>query len=122
VGAGPALPGAAKAAHPVADVKKEPLALLFAVVADVGAGVGLLAHDPAQRRLAEPLELGRIDGFAPRPAYKEPGQLGRARQAAGMGRQDPVFAAAHRHSFRASGCPFRSLPRNPGSASLTIPN
>src|SRR5439155_7584125 len=57
VGAGPALPRAAKAAHPVADMKEEALALLLAVVADIGAGFGLLAHDPAQRRPAQSLEL-----------------------------------------------------------------
>src|SRR6185437_4959937 len=61
VGAGPALPRAAKAAHPVADVEEEPLALLLAVVAEVDPGLGLLAHHPAQRVMAEPFELRRID-------------------------------------------------------------
>src|ERR1700730_7862872 len=106
IGAGPALPRTAKATHPVADVKKEALALLLAIVADVGARIDLLRDDSPQRRLAQSFELARIDGFAPRPAHKEPGELRRARQAAGMGRQDPVFAAAHRHSYRTSDCYF----------------
>src|SRR5262245_20524954 len=45
VSAGPALPRSAKTAHAVLDVKKEPLALLFAVIADVDPGISLLVDD-----------------------------------------------------------------------------
>ena len=51
VGAGAPLPRPAKPAHPVADVQKEALALLLAIVGDVDPGLGLPAHDRAQRRL-----------------------------------------------------------------------
>ncbi len=100
VGAGAALPRPAKPAHAVADVQEKTLALLFAVVADVDARRGLLADNPAQCLLSQPVELCRIDQFAARPGYMEPGQLRRSRQAAGVGRQNPFIAAAHRRSFR----------------------
>src|SRR5215469_5215576 len=48
VGTSAALPGAAKAAHPMADVEKETLALLLAVVAEIDPRFHLLAHDRAQ--------------------------------------------------------------------------
>ena len=48
--------------------------------------------------LPEPVELGRVDRFAAGAADMKPGQLRRARQAAGMGRQNPLIAAAHRRS------------------------
>ena len=95
IAARPALPAAAEPAHAVADIEEERLALLLAVVADIDAGLDLLVDDPAQRRLAEPVEFGRIDRFAAGPPHIEPGQLRRARQAAGMGRQDAVVAALH---------------------------
>jgi len=101
IGTSPALPRSAKPAHPVANVQKKPLALLLAIVADVDTRLGLLLDYPAQRRLPELIDLHRIDRFATRSAHIEAGKLGRARQAAGMGRQNPFFAAAHRHSFRA---------------------
>ena len=52
VGHRTAVPAAAEAAHAMADVKEERLALLLAVVADVDAGGDLLAHDVARRGLA----------------------------------------------------------------------
>ena len=47
-----ARPAAAEAAHAMAHVEEERLALLFAVVADIDAGGDLLRHDLAHRRLA----------------------------------------------------------------------
>ena len=81
------------------DVEEKSLALLLAVVADVDLCLGLLAQDRAQRLLAKSFDLGGVDRFSFRPAHIETGQLERARQAPGMGRQDAVFAAAHCHSF-----------------------
>src|SRR5580704_18168553 len=95
IAARPALPAAAEAAHPVADVEEEGLALLLAVVADVDAGLDLLVDDLAQGLLAEPVEFGRVDLAATSPPDIEPGQFRWARQAAGMGRQDPVLAPPH---------------------------
>src|SRR5205807_9608682 len=109
----PALPAAAKAAHAVADIEEERLALLLAVVADVDAGLDLLVDDPAQGFLAEPVKLGRVDLAAARPPDIEPGQLGRARQAAGMGRQDALVAPSHRSSPSAAG--LRRASRGRGS-------
>src|SRR6516165_9423496 len=103
-------------------MKKEPLTLLLAVVADVDTRFGLLPHDPAQRLPPEIVDLGRIDGFAARSAHIEPGQFGRAGQAAGMGRQDPFLAAAHRHSFQLDSGVFPSLPRNRRGTSGAIAN
>src|SRR5215207_7432740 len=57
VAARPALPAAAEPAHAVADIEKERLALLLAVVADIDAGLDLAVDDAAQRRLAEPLKF-----------------------------------------------------------------
>src|SRR6266513_518308 len=95
IAAGPALPAAAEPAHAVADIEEEGLALMLAIVADIDAGFDLLVDDPAQRLLAEPVELGRIDLAAARAPDIETRQLGRPRQAAGMGRQDSVFAPPH---------------------------
>ena len=39
------------------DVEKKRLALLLAVVADIDTGFDLLVDDPAQCRLANPVEL-----------------------------------------------------------------
>src|SRR6516164_7109101 len=103
-------------------MKKEPLTLLLAVVADVDTRFGLLPHDPAQRLPPEIVDLGRIDGFAARSAHIEAGQLGRARQAAGMGRQDPFLAAAHRHSFQLDSGLFPSLALKRRGASCVIAN
>ncbi len=78
IGAGAALPRAAKPAHPMTDVQKKAFALLFAVIGDVDAGFGLLFDDLAQGLLPQPVEFGRIDRFAARPANMQPGQLRRA--------------------------------------------
>ena len=116
IGARAALPRPAKTAHAVADMEKEPFALLLAIVADVDTRLGLLFYDPAQRRPPQLVDLRRINRFAPGAAHIEAGQLGRARQAAGMGRQNPFFAAAHRHSFQAETLVFCPVYREPGAA------
>ncbi len=113
IGAGAALPRSAKPAHAVADVQKEAFALLLAIVGDIDAGCGLLGDDAAQGLVAEPVDLRRIDRFAARSANIELGQLGRARQAAGMSGQDAVFAAAHRRSFRCDCVGFSELIAEP---------
>ena len=95
IAARPALPAPAEPAHAMADIEKERLALLLAVIADIDAGLDLLVDDPAQRRLAQPVEFGRIDRFAAGPPHIKPGQLRRARQTAGMRGQDAVVAALH---------------------------
>ena len=95
VGALAPLPRAAEPGQPVADVEQERVALLLAIVADVDARFGLLRHDGVHRRLAGRLQLRRIDRLAARAARIEPGQLDRARQAAGMGGEDPLLASTH---------------------------
>ena len=57
IAARPALPTVAETAHPMPDVEKKRLALLLAVVADIDTGFDLLVDDPAQCRLANPVEL-----------------------------------------------------------------
>ena len=79
----------------MADIEKEGLALLLAIIADVDPGLDLLVDDPAERGLAEPVELGRVDRAAAGALDIEPGERRRARQAAGVGRQDPLGAPLH---------------------------
>ena len=79
----------------MADMQEKAFALLLAVIGDVDFGLGLLVDDPAQRLLAEPVEFARIDRFAAGAAHMQPGQFRRTRQAAGVRRQNAVFAAAH---------------------------
>src|SRR5690348_17111829 len=95
IAARPALPAVAETAHPMPDVEKKRLALLLAVVADIDTGFDLLVDDPAQCRLANPVELGAIDRLAAGAAHIEPGELGRPRQAARMGGQNPLVAPPH---------------------------
>ena len=106
----------------MSDVEEEPLPLLLAVITDVDPGLGLLAQDRAQRRLTQSFELGWVDRFSSRSAHIEPGQLRRAWQAAGMGRQDAVFAAAHCHSFWLNSWVFLSVARKRGAANEVIEN
>src|SRR5215470_20203264 len=94
----------------MADVQKEPLALLLAVVAEIDPRRSLFADDPAHRLASEPVEFGRVNRFASRLAHIEAGQLRRAWQAAGMGRKDAVFTAAH--------CPSLSAENSGGCRSL----
>src|SRR5262249_484766 len=74
----------------------ERIALLLAVVADVDAGIALLAYGHPHRFASDAINFGRIDRVAPRARGVEPGQVARARQAAGMRRQYPRGAALHR--------------------------
>ena len=76
-------------------VEEEALALLLAVVADIDPGGDLLGHHPAQRLPAGRGELRRVDRLALRAAHVQPDQLGRPRQAAGVGGQDPLLAPPH---------------------------
>ncbi len=95
VAARPALPLATEPGHASAHVEEERLALLLAVVRDVDADLALLGDDAPhgvdagarQRRLVDRLAVGAVD--------IEPHQLGRPRQAAGVGRQDARVAALH---------------------------
>src|SRR4029077_19400738 len=95
VAARPAPPAPADPAHAVAEIEKEGFALLLAIVADVDAGLDLLVDDSTERRLAEPVELGPVDRAAAGALDIEMGQFGRARQAAGMRRQDALIAPLH---------------------------
>src|SRR5207253_2805497 len=70
--------------------------LLFAIVADIDTGFDLLVDDTAQRRLANPVELSRIDCLATGAAHIEPGEFGWPRQTARMGGQNPLVAPPHR--------------------------
>src|SRR6266446_3437753 len=96
IAARPALPAVAETAHPMPDVEKKRLALLLAVVADIDTGFDLLVDDPAQCRLANPVELSRIDRLATGAAHIEPGEFGWPRQATRMGCQNPLVAPPHR--------------------------
>ena len=58
-----ARPAVAETDHPMPDVEKKRLALLLAVVADIDTGFDLLVDDPAQCRLANPVELGPTPWF-----------------------------------------------------------
>ena len=81
---------AAEAAHALADIEEERLALLLAVVADIDAGGDLLAHHVARRRLAQRVELRFVDRLARARGAHKRGQSRRTRQAAGMRGQDAV--------------------------------
>jgi len=63
-------------AHPVPDVEKKRLALLLAVVPDIDTGFDLLIDDPVRCRLADLVELSRIDRLATGAVHIEPGELG----------------------------------------------
>ena len=78
------------------DVEKKRLASLLAVVANIDTGFDLVIDDPTQCRLANLVELGRIDRLATGAAHIEPGELGWPRQAARMGGQNPLVAPPHR--------------------------
>ncbi len=61
IGARRPLPTAAKSRQPRLEIEKEGIALLLAVIADVDAGVVLLAHDRPHRVASGAIDLGRID-------------------------------------------------------------
>ena len=77
------------------DVEEERLALLLAVVADVDPGGELLADHVGQGGLAQRVELGGVYCFAAAALHVELGQRRGARQAAGVGGQDPSVAFQH---------------------------
>src|SRR5207245_2805694 len=85
----------AVAGEPVLDIREEALAGLFAVVSDVDARVELLAdgvdrrgvHLGGERRCVHRLTLAYRD--------EQVEELRRARQAAGVCRQDAAVAALH---------------------------
>ena len=76
-------------------IEEERLALLLAVIADIDPGGDLLVDDLRNGLFAEPFDLIGIDRLAAGAADIHPGQLGRARQAAGMGGQDALGAPLH---------------------------
>src|SRR5262249_49726577 len=81
---------------PLLEIEKEGVALLLAVVADVDAGFNLQRHDRAQRLAAGGGNGIGVDAFAAGAADEQLGQRLRARQAAGMRRQDSLGAAPYR--------------------------
>src|SRR5262249_36093112 len=95
VGARRALPTAAEPGQPVAQVEKERLALLLAVVADIDTGFHLFGNHPGERRFAGGCERGRVDRFTTGAAYVETDELRRPWQAAGVGRENAIVAAQH---------------------------
>jgi hypothetical protein len=94
IGAWHARPGAAKSAHARTDIKKERLALLFAVVADIDARLVLLAHDVVQRRTPGLGKL-RIDQFAAALRDIELHQFRWPRQAPRVRGQNAAVANMH---------------------------
>jgi hypothetical protein len=95
IGAGRALPAAAETRKPLAQVEKERLALLLAIVADVDADLALLRHHAAHRVPPKPRDLGWIDLVTASALRVEPRQLLRSRQAAGVSGENAVGAALH---------------------------
>ena len=93
VGARRPLPCAAEPAHAL-DIKEECLALLFAVVADIDAGLGLPRYDRAQRGPASRDNFIRGDAFSARAPNEKVGQIFRPRQASGMRRQNSFLSCA----------------------------
>jgi len=76
-------------------VGEEALARLFAVVSDVDAGGELLRDDVTRRGLDSGGQSHLVHRFASARADEELDQRRRARQAAGVGRQDAMVAALH---------------------------
>jgi hypothetical protein len=64
VGARPTFPRAAKPGHAMADMEKESLSLLLAVVADVDAGFDLFRHDRMKGGTAFPFDFALVDLLA----------------------------------------------------------
>jgi len=91
----PALGFAAEAGHALRHVRLEADALLLAIVADVDAGLLLLARDVAHRRLHLRFELPFVKAFARLTAYQQLAQRFVARQAADVGGEDAVAACNH---------------------------
>ena len=83
---------------PVMDVERPVAALAeLAVADDIDAGLDLLAHDLLDRGLQAGLVGGLVVGLAGLDQLEELDELGRPDQAADMGGQDAVGAAAMRY-------------------------
>ena len=68
---------------------------VLAVADDVDAGVGLLAHDLGDGALHPRRERGLVVGLAELLGVEHRDQIGRPRQAAGVGGEDAAGAALH---------------------------
>jgi hypothetical protein len=84
---------AAEAADAVAHVGEETLARLLAVVADVHAAGELLRHRALGGGAHVAILRRRVDGFPAARAHEAVHQRARARQTAGVRRQDARLAA-----------------------------
>ena len=100
IGARRPLPAAAESRQPRLEIEKEGIALLLAVVADVDAGVVLLAHDRPHRFAAGAIDFGRIDRVAARAQRVEPRQARAA--AAGCRYGSSIFSKCCAASVRSS--------------------
>ena len=87
---------AAPAGQPDADIGLEADARRLAVTADIDAAVELLAHQPIGRALDLAAHLGLVDRQVVVALDQKLRQFVGARQAAGMGGEDAVFAGLHR--------------------------
>jgi hypothetical protein len=76
-------------------MEKESFALLFTVIADIDSSLDLFRHDLLQGGTAGMFDFGRIDWFRTRALGIKPGQLGWAREASGMTRENMVVTAQH---------------------------
>ena len=110
----------AQAGQPLGNVAGESRLGELPVTRDVDADFGLLAHDGSDARLHLLLEPGLVDFLAGDFQQDILEHLGRANEAADMGRQDPVDAAFHgsppRASARFLGRNFRNTVRDARSS------
>ena len=86
-------------------------ALLFAIVADVDAGLALFRHHPAKRVTPRFVDLCRVDCRAARALGIETRQRDGTRQAAGVRGQDAVAAKFHGVLPVAGGFIFSLSPK-----------
>src|SRR5262249_11404154 len=89
------LPASAQTGQPALEIKKERVALLLAVVADIDAGGALLVDDAPHRLLAGLRDLSSVRRLAGSAHGVKPRQFPRPRQAAGVGGENPRSAALH---------------------------
>ena len=111
--------GVAEPGHAVLHVREEALARLLAVVAAVDAGRELAGDDVGGGGLDRGAQLGRVDVLAAAAAAVERGELGRARQAAGVGDDEAVAGGEHR-AVRRAGSAGR-WPARPSRAARPAP-
>ena len=117
IGARRPLPATAKSRKSRLEIEKEGIALLLPVIANVDAGVVLLAHDRPHRFASGPINFGRIDRVAPCAQGVEPRQVAWPRQAAGMSRQYSRNAALHRFGLLISTHGKAAKERGPATIS-----